>query len=113
MHLAHANWQHDTWSNRLKQAWRIADLRRYLTHGLVKFSFTKKDGTLRHACGTFCTKLIPEAKHPTGARQSRINAGIEQPTYTAIAYYDLDKDEWRSFMVESLTAVNEVFLINS
>ena len=113
MHLAHANWQHDTWSNRLKQAWRIADLRRYLAHGLVKFTFTKKDGTTRHACGTLCQKLIPEAKRPTGARQARISAGIEQPNYTAISYYDLDKDEWRSFAVDSLTAVDEVFLINS
>ena len=113
MHWAHANWQTATWSNRLKAAWAVNTIRRYMQHGLVKFVFTKKDGTLRQACGTLCPKFIPADKRPTGARQARIEQGIEQPNYTAIAYYDLEKDEWRSFAIDSFEQLGEVFLINS
>ena len=112
MHLAHANWQSDTWSERLHQAWAINAIRQCLQRGLLRFTFIKKDGSIREACGTLCNKLIPEAQRPKGVRAKRIEQGLEQPNYTSIAYYDLDKEEWRSFAVDSLDELRQVFIVN-
>ena len=38
----------------------INKFREALKIGEVKFSYTKKDGTVRHAVGTLCEKLIPK-----------------------------------------------------
>ena len=38
----------------------IAKFREALKNGEVKFSYTKKDGTMRQAVGTLCEKLIPK-----------------------------------------------------
>ena len=110
MHIAHANWQNDSWSNRLKQAWMMADIRKYMRHGIVKFVFMKQNGELRNARGTLWDEIIPDDKKPTGVRQQRINEGLEQANYTSISYFDLDKQEWRAFHVESLVTVNDVLL---
>ena len=110
MHIAHANWQNDSWSNRLKQAWMMADIRKYMRHGIVKFVFMKQNGELRNARGTLWDEIIPDDKKPTGIRQQRINEGLEQANYTSISFFDLDKQEWRAFKVESLVTVNDVLI---
>ena len=38
----------------------IAKFREALKNGEVKFTYTKKDGTMRRAVGTLCEKLIPK-----------------------------------------------------
>ena len=38
----------------------IAKFREALKNGEVKFTYTKKDGTMRQAVGTLCEKLIPK-----------------------------------------------------
>ena len=38
----------------------IAKFREALKNGEVKFSYTKKDGSLRRAVGTLCEKLLPK-----------------------------------------------------
>ena len=38
----------------------IAKFREALKNGEVKFSYTKKDGSLRRAVGTLCKKLLPK-----------------------------------------------------
>ena len=38
----------------------IAKFREALKNGEVKFTYTKKDGTVRHAVGTLCEKLLPK-----------------------------------------------------
>ena len=38
----------------------IAKFREALKNGEVKFTYTKKDGTMRRAVGTLCGKLIPK-----------------------------------------------------
>ena len=110
MHIAHANWQNDSWSNRLKQAWMMADIRKYMRHGIVKFVFMKQNGELRNARGTLWDEIIPDDKKPTGIRQQRIHEGLEQANYTSISFFDLDKQEWRAFKVESLVTVNDVLI---
>ena len=38
----------------------ITKFRKALKNGEVKFSYTKKDGSLRRAVGTLCEKLLPK-----------------------------------------------------
>lgn len=62
-----------------------------LNKGVVTFSYTKKDGTIRVAKGT--TKhsyLVDEGAQSRGGENKVAAAG-----YTS--YYDLDKRGWRSF----------------
>ena len=75
-------------------AWRADRLSEQLRTGICHFSYQKKDGTLRHARGTLRTDLIPAEFQPHGNERSR--------NYTARAYFDLDRQAWRSFTVETL-----------
>lgn len=59
-------------------------LKSKLTNGEVKFTYTKIDGTLREARGTTKLDMIPEDLHP------------KTPGNAHVAYFDLDKNEWRS-----------------
>lgn len=59
-------------------------------------TFTKKDGTERVMKCTRSPTLIPEDQHPkngTGDSDS------------AIRVFDLDKNEWRSFVVENVKRI--------
>ena len=61
----------------------------------VHFVFQKKDGTERRARGTCNLLYIPLNKHPMNT----------MPITTAIRYFDLDKNEWRSFEIGRLLKV--------
>lgn len=56
--------------------------------GKVRMVFLKKDGTFRIALATRCPKLIPPNPHPSRRRRP--------PRPDVIAFYDLDKKDWRS-----------------
>ena len=101
MHYAHIIYQSGTgsWSEALQRAWSMHYIRWYMQHGVLQFSYRKRNGELRQARGTLCNKIIPISKHSTGKRQALIDAGLEQPNYSSIAYYDLDKEAWRAFSV--------------
>jgi hypothetical protein len=64
---------------------------------LVEVSFTKKDGTERRMRCTLKMKEIPADKRPTG----------EGRPYTdqQVRVFDLDKQEWRSFTLESIISI--------
>ena len=111
MHIAHANWQNDSWSKRLKQAWRMYDFECFLRHGFVLFGYIKADGSMRYALGTRHNALIPYGKRPSGTKQARIEQGVEKPNYTAIAYFDLEKQDWRSFAADRLCEIREANVI--
>lgn len=59
-------------------------LKKKLEKGEVKFTYVKVDGTLREARGTTKMEMIPEDLHP------------KNPSGKYVAYFDLDKNEWRS-----------------
>lgn len=63
------------------------ELKDQLKRGQVKFYFKKVKGELRVALGTLDLSKIPLERHPKGGSLSD----------TQIAYYDLEKDAWRSF----------------
>lgn len=63
-------------------------------------TFTKKDGTTRTMRCTRNITLIPEEFHPKGS------AG---DIGGAIRVFDLDKQEWRSFLPENVQHIDYVF----
>lgn len=60
-------------------------------------TFTKKDGSTRTMQCTRSLELIPEEFHPKG------DAG---DIGGAIRAFDLEKQEWRSFLPESVQRIN-------
>lgn len=81
-----------TWQRAVTNGWYFVTFRGALCHGIVRFTYWKKDGTLREARGTLSEMLIPTEDAPKGIVNSR-------PTYASIAYYDIDKKAWRSFAI--------------
>ena len=77
----------------------INDLREALNAGVVLFEFIKKDGTLRHARGTTCPDLIPVDNMPKGKRTPEQKALYERQT---VAFYDIDKKDWRSMRIDTI-----------
>ena len=85
------------WNEALSRAWDMYYVHRWLCQGIVKFVYRKSDGSIRIARGTLCDELIPEEKRPKGIREAQIAAGMRKPDYRTIAYFDLDKRDWRAF----------------
>ena len=80
------------WSDRVKMGWYYVNLRKWLSEGIVTFSYWKKDGSIREAKGTLNELLIPLDQRPKGSP-------LATPNYDAVSYFDLDKQGWRSFSV--------------
>jgi hypothetical protein len=76
----------------------IEQLKEQLHKGPVKFSYRKKDGSVRTALGTLNGGFIPEEHVPK-------DAGYAAPDNVQ-RYYDLNSQGWRSFLIENL--LNEV-----
>ena len=72
----------------------IKELKESLQSGEVKFSYKKKDGTVREARGTTNYNLISE--NVISNSESDTKTHKEKPA-DMIVYFDLDKKEFRSF----------------
>jgi hypothetical protein len=72
-------------------------LRGYLSESTITVTFTKKDGTTRVMKCTKQSDLIPADKQPKGAGST--------PTGDAVAAFDLEKQEWRSFNTSNITRI--------
>lgn len=81
-------------SEALKKAWANIKLKAALQKGIVKFYFTKVDGSLREAYGTLKESLLPETKG-TGRK----------PSDTVQVYYDTEKQEFRCFKKANLMSI--------
>ena len=81
-----------TWSENVKYAWYFERFRSWLKNGIVTFSFWKKDGSIREAKATTHPLLIPLDKRPKGNQ-------IINHKFETINYYDLDRNDWRSFNI--------------
>lgn len=64
-------------------------------------TFKKKDGTIRKMKCTRNPNLIPEEQHPKD--------GISVEESTTIRAFDLEKGEWRSFIIENVMSVDYAF----
>ena len=92
----------------LKQAWWFESFRDALANGFARFTYYKKDGTTRTALGTRSSVLIPTDKLPKG--QLVINEW--EDIVKSIPYFDLDKNEWRSFSVLNFISLDKVWRFN-
>jgi len=70
------------------------ELKQELHKREVKFSYWKKDGSVREARGTLNFELYGKDTEHTGS-------GRTVPENQVI-YYDLDAQDWRSFLAENL-----------
>lgn len=81
----------NSFSAALKHAWKVIKLKSSLKSGEVKFRFKKVDGSIREALGTL--NLIVEKGEGNKTKT---------PNYGQIAYFDLQKGQYRSFKAENL-----------
>ena len=88
----------------LKRAWYFERFRRWLKNGVVTFTYMKKDGSLREAKGTLNDLLIPIDKLPKGTGNDIVN-------YISVCYFDLVKQEWRSFNVAEFVGFVDIYEI--
>ncbi|MBO5619455.1 MAG: DUF2693 domain-containing protein, partial [Paludibacteraceae bacterium] len=86
-----------TWSDALKLAWYFVRFKQRLKQGICTFTFVKHDGSVREAKGTLHPLLIPDDKKPKGD----MSDGAALPNFKSIAYFDLDKQDWRAFSLEN------------
>ena len=83
-----------TMAEALRTAWLNIKLRARMATAIVKFYYTKVDGTMREAYGTLNPALMPETK------------GVERkPNPTIQTYYDTEKCEYRCFKVANLVSI--------
>ncbi len=79
---------------------KLETLKCLLSEGEVSFKFKKKDGSIREARGTTCSNLIPKEEPKEGEELKPKKKVVLSPNVTR--YYDLDKNQWRSFSNDSL-----------
>lgn len=79
-----------TLSEALKEAWANIKLVNAMHKGIVKFYFTKVDGSKREAYGTLSSEVIP----PVG--------GERENNDTCQVYFDTEKQAWRCFKKANL-----------
>lgn len=84
-----------TWGQCQAQAWQVVRLRSALRAGATRFTFQKQDGEVREAYGTLNPSLF-SYEHKGSDR-------AESPT--AIKYFDLEKNAWRSFRAERILKI--------
>ena len=86
----------------LKRAWYFERFRNWLRNGVVTFTYTKLDGSLREAKGTLNDLLIPTDKLPKGTSAAK-------PNFASVAYYDLERQDWRAFNVAEFVGFIDIY----
>ncbi|MEH6304672.1 SH3 beta-barrel fold-containing protein [Olivibacter sp. CPCC 100613] len=76
----------------LRCAWANIRLKAKMLNGIVRFYFTKVDGTVREAFGTLNNRIMPTAE---GENKRKHNDTIQ-------VYYDTERMEYRSFKKANL-----------
>ena len=71
-------------------------LKHYLTKGVVKVVFTKKDGTERVTLCTLSEEYLPESYAGSGERKK---------SEETLAVFDIEEDDWRSFRWDSIKEI--------
>ncbi len=93
-------------SQALKYAWWFEDFRKKLATGVWRFSYFKKEGSIRQARGTLDFSRIPEDQRPKGINSEALNGtrgalNRAEPAAGVFPYYDLDAAGWRSFRLDN------------
>lgn len=77
-------------SQAMREAWANVKLVTAMQQGIVKFYFTKVDGSRREAYGTLNGQMIP------------VVGGERKNNDTCQVYYDTEKQGWRCFKKANL-----------
>jgi hypothetical protein len=80
--------QFDSFGEALRHAWKVIKLQAALCLGVVKFAYTKKDGTRRAAIGTLDN--VPAVK------------GVRKSPFNLLTYFDTEANDWRCAKIENL-----------
>lgn len=83
-----------TLSEALKTAWKNVKLKLAMQTKIVKFYFSKVDGSTREAFGTLKAELLPETKGTD-----------RKPNDTIQTYFDTEVGEYRCFKKANLVKV--------
>ena len=96
-----------TWQGAVINGWYFVRFCKALNNGVIRFSFWKKDGSIREAVGTTNLMLIPLDKLPKDTAVDHI------PNYQTITFFDLEKSEWRSFNIASFIGFVDIWGLNN
>jgi hypothetical protein len=86
----------EPWRVCMIKAWQLYKLAKAMREGEVTFYYYKIDGSVRKAVGTL--RHLPAGATFGGKKQTK-------PSYKTLAYFDTEKQSFRSFKVENLIAV--------
>jgi hypothetical protein len=78
-------------SDALKQSWKNIKLKKKMQTDIVEFRYKKADGTIRQAFGTLRSDKVP----------ALVGSGRKHAEWVR-TYYDVEKEEWRSFKLVNL-----------
>ena len=79
-------------SEAMRLAWKAIKLKAEMAKGVVTFSFRKTNGEIRTAVGTLKSSMVNYQPKGTGGK----------PSYSTVAYWDMERDAFRSFRIASL-----------
>lgn len=80
------------------------EIKTLLNEGVCNVTFTKVDGTQRVMRCTTKDSLIPNEKLPKSTDETK----LRKQSTEAIAAWDLDKGDWRSFRLDKLINLEKV-----
>lgn len=81
-----------SWPVVLSKSWALYRFKKMLYNGSVIFVYEKSNGDLRKAIGT-----LKDVQYNSDDKKKN--------TYKAVAYYDMEAKDWRSFKVENFISV--------
>lgn len=87
-----------TMSIALKVAWKNAKVYRAMCTSVVTFAFRKVDGSTRISTGTLSVDNVPASAWKFSPNPHKKNQDVQR-------YFDVEKQEWRSFKRENLILV--------
>lgn len=73
------------------------DVMKDLRDGVCRVTFTKKDGTERKMKCTLNEKFMPKVEFSKDAEATK-----KEPNKAVVKCWDLEKEAWRSFRVDSI-----------
>ena len=91
-----------------QRAWFFYHFTQWLQNGVVRFTYWKDDDTIREARGTLNLQwLVPTAHWPKGAQEPKAKSQEARVNPSIVTYFDLEKQEWRSFRIERFIDCSE------
>lgn len=84
----------------------LKELCEQLCDSIAHFRFVKKDGTERWAWGTRNLEIIERHLGLSDSDEQRRKA----PPSGVLTYFDMEKGAWRSFCLDGLKEVEQVFI---